>query len=468
LSEDFLAVDAVAAIRARIDHPIIDGDGHLVEFVPLLLDYVRECAGPEVERHVRKVTMERDENRPPATAWGTPTKNTVDRATSLLPELLRRRLDQFGIDFALLYPGLPLVMLGIRDEEIRRAVARAANMYYADVFAPYLDRMQPVAVIPTFTPTEALEELQYAVGERGLKAVVLEGILAERGPTGELEIRSLGHGSPHDYDPVWERCRELGVVPTFHTPGRGLATRTSRENYVYNHLGHFAWAQEAVCRSLIFAGTPRRFPDLPFAFLEGGISWACQLFVDMLSHFEKRNRSAMANYDPSAIDVPLMLELFDRYASDPMRPFRSDLDATLRPLSESPGSQSLDDVDDFKESQIASATDIIDMFTRQFHFGCEADDPLTSLAYRSELLPSGTSMKPIFASDIVIGTSPICVRFWWKRGSLSNTVVSTRNSSGHSPARTSPRCTSRSILTSSPERQSKTTSRRDWPTLLRK
>jgi predicted TIM-barrel fold metal-dependent hydrolase len=400
LSDKFQQIDSVAAIRDRINHPIIDGDGHLVEFVPLLLDFVRECAGPEVARHVRKLTLERDEKRPASTSWGTPTKNTVDRATSLLPELLSQRLDQFGIDFALLYPGLPLIMLGFQDEEIRRAVARAANMYYAEVFGPYSDRMVPVAAIPTFTPDEAIEELDYAVGERGLKAVVLEGVISERGPTGELGIRSLGHGSPYDYDPVWERCTALGVVPTFHTPGRGLASRTSRTNYVYNHLGHFAWAQEAVCRSLIFAGTPLRFPDLPFAFLEGGVSWGCQLFSDMLSHFEKRNRSAMSNYDPSNIDAPLMLELFDSYLSEPMQPFRSDLEATLRPLSGSAGTVSLDDVDDFKESLITCDSDIIDMFTRQFHFGCEADDPLTSLAFRSDLLPSGTRMKPIFASDI--------------------------------------------------------------------
>lgn len=225
MSDDFPRSNATAKIRERIDHPIIDGDGHLVEFTPLLLDYVRECAGPEVALRVRKVISAPDEKRPASTTWGTPTKNTVDRATSLLPELLNQRLDQFGIDFALLYPGLPLIMLGYPDEEIRRALARAANMYYADVYGPYGDRMQPAAVIPTVTPEEAIDELDYAVAERGLKVVVLEGINTEQGPHGEVMIRSLGHGGLHDYDPVWERCRALGVVPTFHTPGRGLGTR---------------------------------------------------------------------------------------------------------------------------------------------------------------------------------------------------------------------------------------------------
>jgi len=31
-----------AAIRARVNHPIIDSDGHTVEFEPAFLDYLRQ------------------------------------------------------------------------------------------------------------------------------------------------------------------------------------------------------------------------------------------------------------------------------------------------------------------------------------------------------------------------------------------------------------------------------------------
>ena len=30
-----------AAIRAKLDHPIIDSDGHLIEVIPVLHDYIR-------------------------------------------------------------------------------------------------------------------------------------------------------------------------------------------------------------------------------------------------------------------------------------------------------------------------------------------------------------------------------------------------------------------------------------------
>jgi hypothetical protein len=48
--------DAVAAIRSRFDHPVIDGDGHLIEYLPLLFDMVRDVAGPDVQKRPPRST----------------------------------------------------------------------------------------------------------------------------------------------------------------------------------------------------------------------------------------------------------------------------------------------------------------------------------------------------------------------------------------------------------------------------
>ena len=102
--------------------------------------------------------------------------------------------------------------------------------------------------------------------------------------------------------PLWEKCVELGVSPTFHSTGAGWGTRTSPTNYVFNHIGNFAAAGELTARSLFFGGVPMRFPQLRFAFLEGGAAWACNLLSDLLGHWEKRNRDAIGQYDPAALD----------------------------------------------------------------------------------------------------------------------------------------------------------------------
>ena len=45
-----LATDptAGAKIRAKLDHPVIDVDGHHIEFQPAVDDYLRNAMGPEV------------------------------------------------------------------------------------------------------------------------------------------------------------------------------------------------------------------------------------------------------------------------------------------------------------------------------------------------------------------------------------------------------------------------------------
>ena len=41
-----------ARIRERLSHPVIDGDGHTVEFLPVVLDYMRDLGGSKTRRRV--------------------------------------------------------------------------------------------------------------------------------------------------------------------------------------------------------------------------------------------------------------------------------------------------------------------------------------------------------------------------------------------------------------------------------
>ena len=120
--------------------------------------------------------------------------------------------------------------------------------------------------------------------------------------------------SPHDYDPFWRKCIELKVAPVCHTSSRGIGYRASPSNYVFNHLGDFANGAEFFCRSLIFSGVTRRFPELSFAFLEGGVAWAVNLLNDIVEHWEKRNVEALErNLDPAKLDVDLLERLFREF-----------------------------------------------------------------------------------------------------------------------------------------------------------
>jgi predicted TIM-barrel fold metal-dependent hydrolase len=105
---------------------------------------------------------------------GLPAKNTLDRATATFPKLWHERLGETGIDFSVVYPSIGLSLVHLRDEELRRAGCRALNMYHADIFAEYTDRLAVAAAIPMRTRAEAIEELEYA-SRHGLKAVMMAG-----------------------------------------------------------------------------------------------------------------------------------------------------------------------------------------------------------------------------------------------------------------------------------------------------
>jgi Amidohydrolase len=221
-----------AEIHAGLKHPVIDGDGHWLEPVPVFLEYLREVGGAQsVDRmralwqrnHAwyRSTWSQRQHDRTRRSNWWGVTSKTLDKATALLPALLNERLPELGIDFALIYPSLGLAFNGVAQDDLRRAAARAYNKMTVDMFAPYAARFAPVAIIPMHTPEEAIEELEYAVGELGYRAIMLKGNQERPIPSAAEGIDAkkaawyvdtVALDSPLDYDPFWQRCVDLGVL----------------------------------------------------------------------------------------------------------------------------------------------------------------------------------------------------------------------------------------------------------------
>ena len=80
---------------------------------------------------------------------------------------------------------------------------------------------------------------------------------------------------------------------------------------MYNHVGHLGEGHHALAKSLFLGGVTRRFPDLNFGFLEGGVAWAVSLLADLVGHWEKRNGDAHAPPRPGHVDRDEFAELFD-------------------------------------------------------------------------------------------------------------------------------------------------------------
>jgi hypothetical protein len=174
---------------------------------------------------------------------------------------------------------------------------------------------------------------------------------------------------------------------------------------VYNHIGNFAAAGEAAARALFFGGVPRRFPGLRFAFLEGGVAWGANLYSDILGHYEKRNAKTIANYDPAELDRAQFQRLVQEFAPKQVAERADRLDYALAMLSDPDEDRAA--IDEFAQSGVRDVGDVAEIFSRQFFFGCEADDPMNAIAFDPGL-NLGTRLRAIFASDIGHWDVPDC------------------------------------------------------------
>ena len=91
--------DSAVEIRAGLDHPVIDSDGHLIEFLPAVMTFLEELAGRKlVERYGAWM---REYYAP------TPERQR-DRATAGLPSLLEQRMAE--LEFAVRELKMKVVM----------------------------------------------------------------------------------------------------------------------------------------------------------------------------------------------------------------------------------------------------------------------------------------------------------------------------------------------------------------------
>ena len=403
------------AIREQLKHPVIDCDGHWLESHAMLAEYIRDIGGGELAaKYVKSRAADvnpkwyqvsdeqRLKERYRRRAWWHFPADVKEQATFRLPKFFAERMDEMGIDFAIVYPTAGLSLEGIRDPELRGAAVRAYNQMAMDLYQPYASRMTPVAVIPRRTPAEAVAEVKHAVREMGYKAVMISGTLVRRSPSGERYVDALGLDNSESYDPLWQACTDLGVAVTSHAGSLSWGDHSSVTNYVYNHVGHFAQANHAFCKAVFLGGVTRRFPRLNFGFLEGGTGWARGLYSDLIGHFEKRDFKAAEGFlRPTDLDLQELRNYIDRYGNQRMQALKekiiAGIDGWERGTLKAQVEREREHFDDFAAAGVHTKKELAEAFARNFYFGCEADDPMTTVAFDQRL---GRPLNALFSSDI--------------------------------------------------------------------
>ena len=241
---------ATRELKARLDHPIVDADAHQLEVLAVVMDFVRDVGGPEMPDRLIKYFMHRAAHVPPdarraarpahvgaRVVAGADREHHRPRHDACCPAIstsawtrsasTSRSCTPARACWSSRCPAWPTTSCA------RRAPARSTSTTPSSS-GRTSDRLTPAAVIPMHTPEEAIEELDFAIGELGLKAVVFAGDVlrpvpavrrrASRSRATVLYQDCFGIDSPFDYDPVWRKCIELKVAPTFHSGPIGWGT----------------------------------------------------------------------------------------------------------------------------------------------------------------------------------------------------------------------------------------------------
>ncbi|UJL34690.1 amidohydrolase family protein [Cylindrospermopsis raciborskii Cr2010] len=427
-----------AAIKSKLNYPVIDTDVHTNDFTPALEDYIANYGGSRLVDSLRKAESSRLNSKAKGKDWyeqtqeerqyyrtirspwwARVTRNTLDLATYTLPELFYERQAEQGSDYSVLFPNNVLAPAGASNDT-RQALQRAINHYHADLYRKYSDRLTVVAGIPMNTPQEAIEELEFAVKTLGLKVANIPGgvkrpirAIADKYPAEEYPeiaryasyIDFYGIDSEYDYDPFWAKVVELGVPVTTHYGSQGWTGRSSISNYMNNHIGHFADGSQAFAKALFFGGVTKRFPKLRVGMLEGGADWGAHVYIHLVDRFSKRSLNGLQNYNPDLANSHELYELFLKFGAELLEGYslskeeltRSVLGSSFTRFSRSPVGSELED---FAAAGIESIEDIRDRWVNSFFFGSESDDRTIASAFNNRANPLNVKINAIYSSDV--------------------------------------------------------------------
>lgn len=238
-------------------HPIVDGDGHIVENVDEIFDFLEApYAGKQQLYHHHQLWPSLDGYNRAAMA----AKWNIDTPLMTTPETVAAMLDATGLTRTILYPTFGLAHGLIRDPEWSVALARAYNSWVAERYCGADERFEFIAILPLQDPPAAAAELRRAVTELG----AVGGLLMGAGLTLPLGASAFA--------PVYAEADRLRTALVSHA-----APACSLPDIFTNFMQLFVLthpvAQMMQMASMFQAGVIDKYPNMRVGYFEAGMSW---------------------------------------------------------------------------------------------------------------------------------------------------------------------------------------------------
>jgi predicted TIM-barrel fold metal-dependent hydrolase len=204
---------------------------------------------------------------------------------------MRRELDLFSIDAAIIFPDFFLKIAGMPNPDYAAALARAYHRWIADRWVADDNDLYGVIIAIHQDPDEAVREIEKWAGHPRFVSVFL--------PT--CQVYPLwGHKR---YYKVFEAAQAANLPVSLHSvSGSSWGFPFNIEQFTTSTPGHTAshvFAMMSNLMSFLENGVPIRFPRLKIFFCEAGLTWVPFLRMRLDKEFNE-NRRTWPYYD----DVP--------------------------------------------------------------------------------------------------------------------------------------------------------------------
>lgn len=204
---------------------------------------------------------------------------------------------EFNVDYPLInaFP----VLASVPEDDRAVAMMSAYNDYMLDNYLDEYGHFLGLASIATQDPEAAAEEIDRVADEKQIEGIYLLNGGAQP-PLGDPE-----------YDPMYEAAEDNGLHIAYHgSAGAPFAEDFPIQNKQFNrflptHILAHPWAQMLTMTSLLTEGTPAKFPDLNFTFLESGIGWVPYMMFRWNKEYSMRR-----------IEAPLLEKAPEEYIRD--------------------------------------------------------------------------------------------------------------------------------------------------------
>jgi hypothetical protein len=288
---------------------IIDGDGHFFEteeifdkyMEPKLRNYRPRLLTDEDGHNFWVVDGQTSYKRPTIKGAGAPgtaappgkalqSTRRASPGSQTLTNLKERLddLDREGIDVQFLYPSFLLHVNAWPDGVLAMGVCRAYNTWLAEVCNKAPDRLRAVGVVSLQDAEGAAKELS-RLRDLGGRAVMINGTAG---------AKRLDHP---DHDVFFAAADQLRMPIAVHFSLQFPVVDKLFEHHFPNRVLAGIMPIMAGLTSVLCSGLLDRYPNLKFAFLEGGISWVPAHVERMDDHFDNPRYGAkdLISHPPS-------------------------------------------------------------------------------------------------------------------------------------------------------------------------